>query len=98
TPAISGVDVAIYDFSQLRYVDTSAALAIEEMILQASGHGMHVLIAGLTGNVRQTLENLGVLAHVPAGQVFTTRLDAIRAVSHYCERRNSPPQGAPVIS
>src|SRR5690606_14711534 len=39
-PAIAGHRVAVYDFSQVGYVDTSAALAIEEMITLAQGHGM----------------------------------------------------------
>jgi len=85
SPTISGVNVAVYDFSQVGYVDTSAALAIEEMLAQAQGHGMHVLVAGLSGTVRETLENLDVLKRVPADRIFATRTAAIAAAAQYCE-------------
>lgn len=86
SPTISGVQIAVYDFSHVGYVDVSAALAIEEMLLQAQGHGMHVLVSGLAGDVRETLENLGVLAHVPAEQIFKERKDAIAAAAARLER------------
>jgi len=94
---ISGVDVAVYDFSQVAYVDTSAALAIEEMLVQAQSHGMHVLVAGLAGAARETLENLGVLDRVPAGQIFPTRSAAIAAAVRHCEslERNRRAEPAP---
>lgn len=82
---VSGVRVAVYDFSQVGYVDTSAALAIEEIILQAQSSGMLVLLAGVRGDARETLENLGVLAQVPAAQIFAERKDAIAAAVHYCD-------------
>lgn len=87
TSTVSGVDVAVYDFSQVGYVDTSAALAIEEMLVQAQGHGMHVLIAGLAGPARETLENLEVLERVPADRFFASRKDAIAAAAKLCEER-----------
>jgi len=95
TSKVSGVEAAVYDFSQVAYVDTSAALAIEEMLVQAQSRGMHVLVAGLAGTARETLENLGVLDRIPAAQVFPTRSAAIAAAGQHCDSVDRHRRAAP---
>src|SRR5690606_5624239 len=89
SPTISGVKVAVYDFSQVGYVDTSAALAIEEMLAQAQARGMQVLVAGLTGALGETLWTPDVLKRVPAERIFAPRTEAIAAAVQHCEDTTS---------
>jgi SulP family sulfate permease len=77
--AMTGIAVVIYDFSHAGYVDTSAALAIDEMIALARDGGQVVIVSGLQGHALRALEGLGVLARVPQDQRFDRRADAVRA-------------------
>jgi sulfate permease, SulP family len=86
SPTVSGVDVAVYDFSQVGYVDTSAALAIEEIVTEAQAQGMRVLVAGIAGEARDTLDDLRVLQRLPVENVFKERRDAIAAAAAFCDR------------
>ncbi len=71
--------VVIYDFSHAGYIDTSAALAIEEMIELSQKQGLAVLLSGLEGHALRALTGLRVLDRVPEAQRFKHRHDAIRA-------------------
>lgn len=86
----TGHEVAVYDFSSVGWVDTSAALAIDQMIELSRSKKLRVLVAGLQGPVLHTLDGLGVLEHVPAEQRFAVREDAIRAAVAFC-RANAVP-------
>jgi len=77
--------VAVYDFSQAGYIDTSAALAIEEMIELSRSGGQTVLVSGLTGEAMRTLEGLRALERVPEAQRFEHRHDAIAAAVTLCQ-------------
>jgi sulfate permease, SulP family len=82
---IAGHKVAVYDFSQVGYVDTSAALAIEEMFAVAVAHGMQVLVAGLQGDAREALTGLRVLEKIPPHRMFDDRRAAIEAAVELCQ-------------
>src|SRR5690606_25448128 len=60
--------VVIYDFSHAGYIDTSAALAIEEMIELSQKQGLAVLLSGLEGHALRALTGLRVLDRVPEAQ------------------------------
>jgi SulP family sulfate permease len=76
---LSGVTVVIYDFSGAGYVDTSAALAIDEMIALSRDNGQDVILTGLQGHAERALAGLGVLDRVPGDRRFVDRLAAVRA-------------------
>lgn len=96
---LGGHKAAVYDFSQVGYVDTSAALAIEEMLTLARSRGMHVLISGLQGAAHEALRGLRVLDPIPRDRIFADRRSAIRAAVELCRRSGddtSVPGGATI--
>ncbi len=76
---LSGHEVVIYDFSHAGYIDTSAALAIEEMIELSQENKQHVLITSLQGHALKTLDGLGILDKLPKSALFVSREESIRA-------------------
>lgn len=79
--ALSGTEcrAIVYDFASARYIDASAAMAIDEMFADANGRGIAVFVAGLSGQARRALDGMGVLDRVAAAHVFDERTEAIRA-------------------
>ena len=74
----AGHKAVIYDFTDAAHVDTSAALALEELIMQAISENEACYVSGLSGRARATLEGLGVLDLLPPQHRFERRRDAIR--------------------
>jgi SulP family sulfate permease len=70
-------DVLVIDLTRVPMIDSSAALAIEDVIRQSEDHGKPVLLCGLTPRVKRVMEQLGVLGFLPAGHVKDDRLAAI---------------------
>jgi SulP family sulfate permease len=81
SPRLTGVEMVIYDFSNVAYVDTSAALAIEECISLADEHNQKVLVAGLSGAAARTIDGLGALDRVASTNRYATRREAIEAAT-----------------
>jgi SulP family sulfate permease len=73
-------------------MDTSAALAIDELIELSQRRGQHVLISGLQGHASRVLDGLGVLQRVPESERYPHRLDAIKAAVSRTERENEGEQ------
>ena len=68
-------------------MDTSAALAMEELLTIAANHGIPCFIAGLSESAKTTLKSLGVLDGIPSGHLTATLLDSIHvAKSHLAVR------------
>ncbi len=85
-PSNVGYRVVVYDFAHVGYLDTSAALAIDEIVDLAQRNGQRVLISGLQGHAARALEGLGVLSRIPTEQRFDQRIEAIRsALGHAAE-------------
>jgi SulP family sulfate permease len=81
SPKITGVKVVVYDFTHVGYVDTSAALAIEELMVLTHERGEKILVSGLSKEVAKTLDGLKALPHVAQDARFPARRAAIeRAV------------------
>ncbi len=76
--AALGHDVIIYDFSEAAHIDTSAALAIEELLETAEDELAGVVVCGLSGIADKTLRSLGVFDNIPAGRIVAERGEAIR--------------------
>jgi len=79
SPGVTGYRASVYDFSSAGYIDTSAALAIDEMIELSQGNRQHLFVAGLRGQALRALDGLGVLERIPPQQRFDDRSEAIRA-------------------
>lgn len=73
----AGHKAVIYDFTDAAHVDTSAALALEDLIEQAQEEHQACFVSGLSGTARQTLDGLGVLDTLPASHRLATRAEAV---------------------
>ena len=74
-----GHKAIVYDFTDAAHMDTSAALAIEELIEQALEEHEACFISGLSGQALTTLRSLGVLDGFSQDHQFAKRSDAIKA-------------------
>jgi SulP family sulfate permease len=83
--ATAGHEVIIYDFSEAAHVDTSAALAIDELLEIAQSDTAACFIAGLSGSAESTLRSLGVLAKLPQEHIVPTRLDALKLAGKFVQ-------------
>jgi sulfate permease, SulP family len=71
-------DVLIIDFSDVTFIDSSAALAIEEAIIQAQSDNDSVILCGMCESVEKVICNIGVSKLMPENQVTKTRLQALQ--------------------
>jgi len=76
--ASSGHEAVIFDFSEAAHVDTSAALAIEELFETVEEETRGYFVAGLSGQAEETLRALGAFEKTPPDRIVPTRLDAIK--------------------
>jgi SulP family sulfate permease len=81
SPQVTGVNTVIYDFTHVGFMDTSAALAVEECVTLAIEKGQEVYVAGLTGSDARVIEGLGALDKVAKDHRFATRREAIEAAA-----------------
>jgi SulP family sulfate permease len=82
---IAGYEAMIFDFAHAAHIDTSAALAIEQILETALSETRGCVIAGLSGSAETTLVSLGVLEHVAEENMVATRIDAIRRAAAILE-------------
>jgi SulP family sulfate permease len=80
----------IYDFTDATRLDTSAALAVEELLLIAEEAGIACVICGLSGEAERTLKDLRVLDKIAPSRVLADRRQAIALA---CELAGGRPQG-----
>jgi SulP family sulfate permease len=78
----AGHEVIVLDFTDAAHVDTSAALAIEELIETTASETRGCFVAGLSGPAESTLRALGVFDKIPAQRIVQTRLEAIRQAAN----------------
>ena len=71
----------IYDFTEAAYVDTSAAFAIEDLLVEACQKSVNCYVCGLRDQPFETLKSLGVLAGIADSHFFENRADAIAALA-----------------
>jgi SulP family sulfate permease len=82
----AGHDVIIYDFTNAAHIDTSAALAIDELLETARDETKGCFVAGLSGTAETTLRSLGVLEKIAPDHVVATRPEAIRLAGDLVDR------------
>ncbi|MHA1571552.1 MAG: STAS domain-containing protein, partial [Alphaproteobacteria bacterium] len=68
----------IIDLSEVTMLDSSASLAVEDVIRGVQARGKHVLVAGARPGVRQVLDKLSVTDLMPTGHLCQSRLEALR--------------------
>ncbi len=76
---VDDCDALVLDFSAVPMIDTSASLALEDVVLQALEENKAVFLAGLAPPVERTLDRIGVLAKLPNGCRQPDRLAALKA-------------------
>ncbi|MHA1597723.1 MAG: STAS domain-containing protein, partial [Alphaproteobacteria bacterium] len=74
--------VLILDLSDVTFVDTSASMALEDIIVKSRKQGLDVYLVGLRGPVAGVLGRLGVLDALDAKHLFQTRLEALTAAKN----------------
>lgn len=84
--ATHGHSVMIYDFTNAGHLDTSAALAFEELIDVAVDEVSACFVVGLSGDAEKTLQSLGVLHKIPPAHVLKTKLEAILRAGKIIEK------------
>lgn len=77
SPRLTGIEVCIYDFTSVGYMDTSAALAVQELMVLTHENGQKALVSGVSKGLAKTLDGLKALPHVGKDHRFETRLAAI---------------------
>ena len=71
-------DVLIIDLSDVPFIDSSASIALEEVILDAHSDNDYVILCGLRQKVNEVLNKIGVLKLIPADCHAKTRIEALR--------------------
>jgi len=71
--------VLVLDMSEVPFVDTSASLAIEDILVNAAQQHLPVLMVGIVPAVRRTLDRLGVSKVLAPDRWFDSRLEALGA-------------------
>ena len=74
---LHGPHAAIFDFTQAAHVDTSAAYAIDELLTDALEAGVTCYMSGLSETIEKTLNGLGVLDKLEAGNICPDRKTAL---------------------
>ena len=73
-----GHKAVIFDLTNTVHIDTSAALAIQELLVIAASKTTDCYLVGMTGIAKETLESLGVLENISLDNIVPTRLEAIQ--------------------
>lgn len=76
-------DALVVDLSRVPFIDTSAALALEEAITGMRELGDTVIVFGMREAVRDTLQRTGVLRLLEQKQLAADRLQALQAAEAY---------------
>lgn len=91
----AGRDALVIDLSDVPFIDTSASMALEEVIMDARSGNDAVILCGLRELVREAMERAGVLRLLGPQQLAGTRLQALQAARDFVEG-NSGRSAAPV--
>ena len=87
--------VVVLDLSDVPAIDSTAALAVEDMIRMARAHHQYLVLVGMQPVVTKVLEGLGVLQLLPLDHHHARRLDALRHAAQLAESTQEQPHPAP---
>ncbi|MGK0296763.1 MAG: SulP family sulfate permease [Gammaproteobacteria bacterium] len=71
-------DVLIIDLSDVPFIDSSASIALEEVVIDAQASNDFVVLCGLRDSVKTVLRKIGMTKLLPADCIVSTRLEALR--------------------
>ena len=71
-------DVLIVNLADVTFIDSSASITLEEVIMDVQKQGDTVILCGLRENVQDVLSRFGILGLVRPDCVVDTRLEALR--------------------
>jgi len=71
-------DVLAIDLHDVPFIDSSAAAALDDVILRLTDEGDRVLLFGARAAVRATLQQTGVLTRLGPDNLLPARIDALR--------------------
>jgi SulP family sulfate permease len=75
----------VFDLTDVPMIDTSIAMAIEEVIRRTLENGQATFVSGVGGEAVTQLERLKILDQLPSGHRHATRHDAILAAAEALE-------------
>ena len=79
---ITDYRAVILDFSEAAHIDTSAAMAVDDLIGSLNEQGVKCIVAGLRGRAEKTLRSLGVLEGSNRAEIAGSVAEAIRHAAH----------------
>ena len=71
-------EVLIIDLSDVPFIDSSASIALEEVIHDAKSDNDYIILCGVRQKVSEFLAKIGVIQQVPVDCIVKSRLDALR--------------------
>ncbi|MBK1710313.1 SulP family inorganic anion transporter [Marichromatium gracile] len=80
-------DVLILDVTEVPLLGVSSSLALERLVLEDLEQGRTVILAGARGEVSARLEQLGLLARLPAKHLVADRAGALALAERLLESR-----------
>jgi len=75
---IADYRAVILDFSEAAHIDTSAAMAVEELVGSLHEQGVASIISGISGRAEKTLRGLGILDSHNSADITASVQDAFR--------------------
>ena len=88
---VEGRKALIIDLKDVGHLGVSAALALEETILDMIRAGRCVFLVGAAGQPRERLEKLGILEQIPAENIVDKRIVALERAIYRCEPEHALP-------
>jgi SulP family sulfate permease len=85
-------DVIVLDLTQVPLIDSSVAMAIEDVAQRVRKQGRHLLVSGLTPGVGRILNRLGVLRALERDARHRTRTGALRRAEHLLSGSQPAPE------
>jgi len=88
-------DILLLDLSKVPSIDSSATLALENIINNAREDQHTVIVAGLNTSVARTFASLGVLDMIRDVERYPTRLEALRYAVSLLEKEDNQDHSQP---
>jgi len=76
-------DVLVVDLTDVPFIDSSASIALEEVILTLKADGDALILFGARQRVSDTLKKIGVLDLLGPDHIASSRVDALRKAQVY---------------
>jgi len=83
-------EVMVLDLTDVPIIDSSVAMAIEDVIGRTRKQGHHLLLAGLSPQVRHMLNRLGILRTLDRNARYPTRIGALRQADRLLGNASQP--------